>query len=76
MMGGWNMMGGMGWVSMLLGGLFWLFLLMLAIWGMLQLLYGPERTVAPDAAEILKRRYAHGEITREEFEEAQAALHS
>ena len=43
--------------------------------GMMHLLYAPERTVAPDASEILKRRYAQGEITREEFEEALAALH-
>ena len=75
MMDGWGMMSGMGWFGMFLVGLFWILLVALAVWGMMQLLYAPERTVAPDAAEILKRRYAHGEITRAEFEEAQAALH-
>ena len=75
MMGGWSMMGGTGWSGMVLMGLFWVLLVALAVWGLMQLLFAPERTVAPDAAEILKRRYAHGEITREEFEEAQAALH-
>jgi putative membrane protein len=75
MMGGWGMMGGMGWFGMGLVGLFWVLLVAFAVWGLMQLLFAPERTVAPDAAEILKRRYAHGEITREEFEEALAALH-
>jgi putative membrane protein len=75
MFGGWGMMGGMGWFGMVLVGLFWILLIAFAVWGMMQLLYAPEHTVEPDAAEILKRRYAHGEITREEFEEAQAALH-
>jgi len=75
MMGGWGMMGGMGWFGMVLVGLFWVLLVAFAVWGLMQLLFAPERTVAPDAAEILKRRYAHGEITREEFEEAQAAVH-
>ena len=75
MMDGWGMMGGMGWFGMVLVGVFWVLLVACAAWGLMQLLYAPERTVAPDAAEILKRRYAHGEITREEFEEAQAALH-
>jgi putative membrane protein len=69
------MMGGMGWFGMGLVGLFWVLLVAFAVWGLMQLLFAPERTVAPDAAEILKRRYAHGEITREEFEEALAALH-
>jgi uncharacterized membrane protein len=40
-----------------------------------QLLYTPEDTVAPDASEILKRRFAQGEISREEFEDIQAELH-
>jgi putative membrane protein len=75
MMNGWGMMGGMGWFGMVLVGLFWVLLIALAVWGVIQLLYAPERTLAPDASEILKRRYAHGEIPREEYEEAQAALH-
>jgi putative membrane protein len=74
MMGGWGMMGGMGWFGMFLVGLFWILLIAFAVWGVTQLLYAPEQTGAPDASEILKRRYAHGDITREEFEEAQAAL--
>jgi uncharacterized membrane protein len=71
MMGGWGMMGGTDWFIMLVMGLFWLLLAALGVWGVIQLLFAPERT---GASEILKRRYARGEITREEFEEAQAAL--
>jgi uncharacterized membrane protein len=64
------MMGGIGWFGMVLVGLFWVLLVAFAIWGVIQLLYAPERTVAPDALEILKRRDAQGKITREEFEES------
>ena len=49
-------------------------LVALAVWGVTQLLYAPERTVVPDASEILRRRYARGEITREEFEESRSTL--
>jgi uncharacterized membrane protein len=70
------MMGSMGWLGMVIVGLFWALLVALAVWGVLQLLFAPERTVAPDASELLKRRYTHGEITREEAEESQPALHS
>ena len=44
--------------------------------GVIQLLYVPEHAGSPDTSEILKRRFARGEITREEFEEALAAVHS
>ena len=64
------MMGGMGWFGMVLVGLFWILLIAFAVWGVIQLLYAPERTELPDTAEILKRRDAQGKITREEFEES------
>ena len=70
-----GLIGGMSWFNMFLVGLFWVLLIALAVWGVTQLLYTPEDTVAPDASEILKRRYAQGEISREEFEDIQAELH-
>ena len=72
MMSGWGMIGGMGWPGMFLGGLFCLAMVALVIWGLLR--RAPAHPAEPDAVEILNRRYAHGEITRAQFEEAQAAL--
>lgn len=77
MMGGWGPMmgwGGFGWLGMLFGGVFWLAFLGLIVWGVMRLTAPrPDRT-EETALEILKRRYARGEITRAEFEEARQAL--
>lgn len=77
MMGGWWM-----WVWMLVSSLFVLLLLVLLIlliaWLARRVREEGRRpapsTGEPDAAEILGRRYARGEITREEFEEMRRAL--
>lgn len=65
-MGG-GMMGGWGW----LGLLFWLVLLVVVVavvWRLLQG-RGESRGAAEESPlDILKRRYARGEIDREEFE--------
>ncbi len=73
MMNGMGM--GMGWGGMWFGGIFWLLILGLIIWIAVTLVnnsrrrddthYLPPKT---DALEILKQRYARGEISREEFE--------
>jgi putative membrane protein len=65
------MMRGFGW--MFLMGIFWVVVIGLVIWGISVLSHRtrePERTVThPDSPmEILKRRYAKGEIEREEYE--------
>lgn len=68
---GWmhDMMGG-GWGFGILWLLFWIALLALVVVGIWRLLEGrPGRREEPGSAlEILKRRYARGEIDREEFE--------
>jgi len=70
-MGPWHWGDGMGW-WMLFGGLLWL-----AFWGSLIYLAlalvrsrGEDREEprSPDAAEIVRRRYARGEIDRDEYE--------
>lgn len=65
----WDMGEGMGW-WMFLGGLLWV-----AFWGavvylIVALVRGSGRSSTPeeDAVAILKRRYARGEIGREEYE--------
>ena len=74
MMGGYGMMGGMGWLGMLLVGVFWIVVIALVIWGVVNLLHIQQTLSEPDAQETLKRRYARGEISREEFEQARTAL--
>lgn len=84
---GWDF--GWGWGWMLFGGLtmvlFWgglIALIVLAVRGLTGSGYQsrsgelPERRATPDALEILKTRYAKGEITQEEFEQIRKDLQS
>lgn len=69
----WN---GSGW------GVLWMVLSMAVFWGALAalvvaLLRGsdkPGKTPEPDANEMLRRRFASGEISKEEFEERLGVL--
>ncbi len=74
MMGGFGMMTGLGWLGMLTMVLFWIGVLLLVVWGLSNLFAPQPRVVEPDALEILKRRYARGEISYEEFRQAREAL--
>ena len=69
-----GMMGGFGWLGMLTMLLFWIGVIALVIWGLNTLFSARQASVEPDALEILKRRYARGEISREEFVQAREAL--
>ena len=73
MMGGYGMMAGMGWLGLLLMALFWVGVILLVVWG-LSNAFPSRQAVEPDAAEILKRRYAKGEISREEYMQASETL--
>jgi uncharacterized membrane protein len=59
---------------MLVMGLFWIGVMLLVVAGLSTMRSMRRSDDAPDAHEILKRRYARGEIGREEFEQARAAL--
>lgn len=74
MMGGYGMMAGMSMAGMLASALVVLIVVALVIWGFMTLLRAPRSPGEPDAQELLKRRLAHGEITREEYEQVRAAL--
>lgn len=72
MMGNWTMDGGMG-IWMLVNAVFWILVIvgivLLAVWAVRRV-GGGERSKAEESAlEILKKRYARGEITKEEYEE-------
>jgi putative membrane protein len=73
MMGGYHMMSGMG-GGMLLVVLFWLMMIALIFWGLISMSRIQYRVSEPDAQEILKQRYARGEISREQFEQARVVL--
>lgn len=72
----WHTVDGMGW-WMLFGGiwmlLFWGAIIWLAVWGVGQL-SGASRRDRDTPLEIARRRYARGEITREEFEQLRRDL--
>lgn len=72
--GGFGGMGAWGGFWMVLEALLWVGLLALVVWGLIGLL--PSRTGSGEetAREILRRRYARGEISAAEYEQATRAL--
>ena len=72
---GWGM--GWGWIGMLL---FWIFLILAIVWlfRALDLGRGPtqDRTHQDRALEMLRERFARGEIDREEFQSRKRELES
>jgi putative membrane protein len=74
MMGGYGLMAGFGWLGMVVMALFWIGVIVLIIWGLSHVLATRQPSVEGDAEEILKRRYARGEISHTEFVQARDAL--
>ena len=71
------MMYGMG----IFGALFWIAVIVLIIWGVSQIVQadraerrGSQRMDPESPLEILKRRYARGEVSRSEFEQMREEL--
>jgi len=66
----WNTMGFLGWTMMIV---FWGAIAALVVWATRSV--GTTRTgTSPDSLSILERRYAAGEIDRDEFEERRRVL--
>jgi putative membrane protein len=74
MMGGFGMMAGMGWLGVLTMILFWLGVILLIVWGLSALFPQQGASIEPPALEILRRRFARGEISHEEYQQAREAL--
>jgi len=77
MMGAYGWMGGLGasgGFGMVVGGLIWLAIIALLVWGAGSLFGRDTPDTQTDALEILNRRFAAGEITAAEFEIARRAL--
>jgi putative membrane protein len=70
---GW-MAGTFGGAGMVFGMLIWLVLLALLVWGLSSLFRRQPADTQAEALEVLRRRYAAGEITSAEFETARRAL--
>ncbi len=74
---GWDAHQGMGW-WMLFGGLafllFWGAVIWMLAWGIRSLTDGRRGDGGDDPVTIAERRYARGEITREELETIRKAL--
>lgn len=75
-MSGTSMMAGMGWPGLLLILLLWGGVIALTLWGVSSLFPAGRVSAEADALEILRRRYAQGEISREEFLQASETLYS
>jgi len=74
MMGGYGMMGGFGWLGMLVMAVFWIGVIVLVVWGLSSVFSTWQPRAELDTEEILKQRYARGEISREELVQAREAL--
>ncbi|HED06786.1 MAG TPA: SHOCT domain-containing protein [Ignavibacteria bacterium] len=62
---------------MMFGGIFWLLLLAVIVWFVFQLLNKNQNignTKSESAMDILNKRYAKGEVTKEEYEEMKRNL--
>ena len=77
------MMSGMGWSVIWFSWIFWLIIIGFIIWGVVSIVnnnrkqdqrhYMPPRESALD---ILKKRYARGEINKEQFEQMKRDINS
>lgn len=74
MMGSYGWMSGFGGFGMFVGALVWLAIIVLLVWGAGGLFGRRTTDTRTDALEILRNRFATGEITAPEFEIARRAL--
>ncbi len=74
------MMDGMGWGGMWFGWIFWLVIIGVIIWAVVTITNNNNRKQQKyfprdeDVLEILKKRYARGEINKEQFEQMKKDL--
>jgi len=59
-----------GWLWMILG----VVLVVIVVWALVTAVAGRDHPAAEDAAQILKARFARGEITQAEYEQARRLL--
>ncbi len=69
--GGYGLLGGLG---MGFGMILWVVLVVLVVWAVASLFSGQRSQPKEEPLEILKRRYARGELSEAEFEQARERL--
>ena len=74
MMNGYGGFGGMGAGASLLMVLAWVAVLVLVIWAVRARVLGTHGTVRAEPRDVLKQRYAAGEISDAEYEQARRAI--
>jgi putative membrane protein len=67
-LGGWQIFGTVMMV------VFWIAIIALIIWGIKRFTEGTKTTTGKDALDIIKERYARGEITKQEYDEIKRDL--
>jgi putative membrane protein len=67
-------LGAYGGYGMMFGGLVWIILIALVVWGAVNLFPGRRETGQDTAMQILRKRYAAGEISSAEFQQAKRDL--
>jgi putative membrane protein len=67
------MMNMMGW-GMVVNMVFWILIVGLVIYAILSVITKPFEKKKDQAVQILRERYAHGEITEEEWKQKREAL--
>ena len=72
--GGFAWMVGFGGLGMVLGAVVWVAVIALVVWAVTSQFNRTPDETRDDALEILKRRFAAGDITQAEFETARRAL--
>ncbi len=71
---------GWGWFMMIFGGVLWIAILAVLVWALIRWLAskapvsGPSTPAGPSALEILRQRYARGEIDTATFEQMRERL--
>jgi putative membrane protein len=70
----WDGMSGWGWFGMIWMLVFWVGLIFLVVWVIRQFSNGSRPRSERHALDILKERFARGEIESTEFEERRRAL--
>ena len=74
MMNGYSGFGGMGAGASLLMVLAWVAVLVLVVWAVRALVPGMHGTARAEPRDVLKQRYAAGEISDAEYEKARRAI--